>query len=214
MGCHGRRGRARLPRHRRRLTCHFFSRVRDLRIPLVTCTNVGLTLSGAADTFRIAPSDRQVGRRDRTKRRPRKDGGDTGWKGRCGGLWKGREAARSLSREGSPRRGGSQDPSRQPDGEGRKVGPSGVRHLRARTGREVGSRTTGRSGGCKARPIEPQRWRRWHGRREAHRSPAVRTLSAQARTSPGALEPEGLHGGRTLRREITGGSSGSTMCGL
>jgi len=116
MGRHGRRGRARLSRHRRRLTCHFFSRVRDLRIPTMTCANVGLTLSGAADTFRIAPSDRQVGRRDRTKRRPRKDGGDTGWKGRCGGLWKGREAARSLSREGSPRRGGSRDPIRYPMG--------------------------------------------------------------------------------------------------
>jgi hypothetical protein len=73
----------------------------------------------------------KIGRRDRTKRRDPTVGGDTSRGERSlAEIRKGREAARSLSREGSPRRGGSQDPIRQPDGEGRKVGPSGVRHLR------------------------------------------------------------------------------------
>ena len=95
--------------------CHSLSRTRDLQIWLLTCGNAGLTVPGAADTFRIAPSG-PSGREERPDEAPGAptEGGNASRRiqahrrHRTGG-----EAARSLSRNGA-----------SDAGEGREAGPS------------------------------------------------------------------------------------------
>jgi hypothetical protein len=113
------------------------------------------------------------------------DGGDTGRWDRHRGTGRAERPRGHLAGK-DPRAGeGREARAGSPMGTIARSRPSGVRRLRARTGREVGPRTTGPLDSRKVDRPEPQRRRRWHGRREAHRSPAVRILSARQERRPG-----------------------------
>jgi hypothetical protein len=152
-----------------------------------------LTTSWAADTLRIAPSGRQVGRRDRTKRRTQEDGGDTRRQGLGAGVPR-RQRGRKVTQPGripAPGRVARPDPAT----------PDVCRETSHRRSATCGRGPTARSdreprdGWMAARSFD-----RTAGVAKVTRTPRGAPVTGrpaplrQTGTSPGALEPEGHRG--------------------